>query len=127
MCRGSVEECSQAYAGTCPQNQAQGRQAHDRRAEVALAGCLCVLESSVCVLKANKPPVTQAQIWLQTITIVPDWKSVLLAVADVGTTVCVIAAVEAAGAVIDAADMIDMGCIITLCHTTCVTLCIKPT
>ena len=56
VCRGSVEECSQAHAGTCPQNQAQGRQARDRRAEVA--GCLYVLESSVCVLKAKKPPVT---------------------------------------------------------------------
>ena len=42
-----LEECSQAHAGTCPQNQAQGRQACDRRAEVALAGCLYVLESSL--------------------------------------------------------------------------------
>jgi len=48
-CRGSVEECNQAHAGTCPQNQAQGRQARDRRAEAALAGYLYVLESSVCV------------------------------------------------------------------------------
>jgi len=48
-CRGSVEECNQAQAGTYPQNQAQGRQARDRRAEVALAGYLFVLESSVCV------------------------------------------------------------------------------
>jgi len=48
-CRGSVEECNQAHAGTCPQNQAQGRQARDWRAEAALAGYLYVLESSVCV------------------------------------------------------------------------------
>jgi len=49
VCRGSFEECNQAQAGTCPQNQAQGRQARERRAEAALAGCLYVLESSVCV------------------------------------------------------------------------------
>ena len=62
-------------------------------------------------------PPPQAQIGLQTVTIIPNLKNVLLAVADAVTTVvtvCVIAAVvtagEAAGAVIDAADMIDMGC-----------------
>ena len=49
MCRGSFEECNQAQAGTCPQNQAQGKQARDRRVDAALAGCLYVLESSVCV------------------------------------------------------------------------------
>ncbi len=38
MCRGSFEECNQAQAGTCPQNQAQGKQARDRRAETALPG-----------------------------------------------------------------------------------------
>ncbi len=43
------EECSQAQVGTCPQNQAQGKQARDRRAEAAPSGCLQVLESSVCV------------------------------------------------------------------------------
>ncbi len=58
VCRGSVEECNQAHAGTCPQNQAQGRQARDRRAEAALSGCLYVLESSVCTFKVKKPPVT---------------------------------------------------------------------
>ncbi len=47
MCRGSVEECIQAHAGTCPQNQAQGRQARDWRAEAAVSGFLYVLESSV--------------------------------------------------------------------------------
>ena len=55
-------------------------------------------------------PPPQAQIGLQTGTIIPNLKTALLAVADVVTTVCVIAAVvtaiEAAGAVIDAADMI---------------------
>ena len=57
-------------------------------------------------------PPPQAQIGLQTVTIVPNLKTALLAVAV--TTVCVIAAVvtavEATGAVIDAVDMIDMGC-----------------
>jgi len=47
VCRGSVEECNQAQAGTGPQNQAQGRQARDRRAEAALAGYLYVLDPSV--------------------------------------------------------------------------------
>ena len=46
---GCLEECNQAQAGTCPQNQAQRKQACDRRAEAALFGCLHVLESSVCV------------------------------------------------------------------------------
>ena len=58
VCRGSVEECIQAHAGTCPQNQAQGRQARDRRAEAAVSGFLYVLESSVWVRKLKKPPVT---------------------------------------------------------------------
>ena len=58
VCRGSVEECNQAHAGICPQNQAQGRQARDRRAEAALAAYLYVVESSVCVRKVKKPPVT---------------------------------------------------------------------
>ena len=49
VCRGSVEECIQAHAGTCPQNQAQGRQARDRRAGAAVSGFLYVLESSVWV------------------------------------------------------------------------------
>jgi len=57
VCRGSFEECNQAHAGTCPQNQAQGKQARDRRAEAALAGCLDVLESSVCALNVKKAPV----------------------------------------------------------------------
>ena len=43
------EECNQAQADTCPQNQAQGKQARDRRADAAPSGCLHVLESSVCV------------------------------------------------------------------------------
>ncbi len=58
MCRGSVEECNQAHVGTGPQNQAQGRQARDRRAEAALAGYPDVLESSVYVSKVKKPPAT---------------------------------------------------------------------
>jgi len=58
VCRGSVEECNQAHVGTGPQNQAQGRQARDRRAEAALAGYLDVLESSVYVSKVKKPPAT---------------------------------------------------------------------
>jgi len=58
LCRGSFEECTQVQADTCPHNQAQGRQACDRRAEAALAGCLYVLESSVCVRKVKKPPAT---------------------------------------------------------------------
>ena len=49
MCRGSVEECNQAHAGTYSQNQAQGRQARNWRAEAALSGYLYVLESSVWV------------------------------------------------------------------------------
>ena len=49
VCRGFFEGYYQAQAGTRPQNQAQGRQARDRRAETALPGCLHVLESSVCV------------------------------------------------------------------------------
>ena len=43
------EECSQAQAGTWPQNQAQDKQAHGQRAEAAPSGCPHVLESSVCV------------------------------------------------------------------------------
>ena len=49
VCRGSAEGCNQAHAGACPQNQAQDRQARDRRAEAALPGYLYVLESSVWV------------------------------------------------------------------------------
>ncbi len=49
VCRGSVEEGIQAHAGTCPQNQAQGKQARDRRAGAAVCGFLYVLESSVWV------------------------------------------------------------------------------
>ena len=43
VCRCFVEECNQAYAGLVHTNQAQGRQAHDWRAEAALAGYLFVL------------------------------------------------------------------------------------
>ncbi len=49
VCRGSVEGCNQAHADACPQNQAQDRQARDRRTEAALPGYLYVLESSVWV------------------------------------------------------------------------------
>jgi len=37
--RGSFEECNQAQAGACPKIQAEGRQAHDWRAEASFAGC----------------------------------------------------------------------------------------
>ena len=43
--RGSVEECNKAHAGTCPQNHAEGRQAHDRRAAAALSGYLYAFPS----------------------------------------------------------------------------------
>ena len=43
------EQCNQVQAGTCPQNQAQGKQPRDRRAEAAPSGCLQVLASSACV------------------------------------------------------------------------------
>ena len=46
--RGSVEECNKAHAGTCPQDHAQGRQAHDRRAAAALSGYLYFPQSG-CV------------------------------------------------------------------------------
>ena len=56
MCvEAPFEECNQAQAGTCPQNQAQGKQARDRRAEAAPSGCLHVLESSVCMKNGEVP------------------------------------------------------------------------
>ena len=48
MCAEALEVCDQAHAGTCPQNQAQDRQARDRRAEaLLLAICLCLSPQSV--------------------------------------------------------------------------------